>query len=129
MKKLSIKTREYFENWGRQGGEKRTARLSAGRRSLIASHAAWIRWGKQEKTHEMMPSVRLQVASWTDPVYLEEILAEGRIEEWRYLYHLIAEHPFGETSRSLEKVVISAHVYGASNLWHSLLVNLRGGRL
>ena len=123
-----MKTREYFERWGRQGGEKRTERLSKGRRRLIASHAARVRWGKQEKTHEIMPSVRLQTAGWADPVYLEEILTQGGVEEWQHLYHLIAEHPFGETAQALEKVVTFSHVYGASNLWRSLLVNLRGGR-
>lgn len=128
MKKLSVKTREYFEHWGRQGGERRTKRLSAGRRSLIASHAARIRWGKPERLTKYMPSVRLQAAGWGDPVYLEEILTQGGVEEWRRLYHLIAEHPFGETAKALEKVVTFSHVYGASHLWHSLLDNLRGGR-
>ncbi len=128
MKQLSAKTRKYFEHWGRRGGEKRTGLLSKEQRSLIASHAARVRWGKQEKTHEIMPSVRLEVAEWRDPVYLEEILTQGGVEEWRHLCHLITEHPFGETSKALEKVVTFSHVYGASNLWYSLLVNLRGGK-
>lgn len=93
----------------------------------MASHAARIRWGKPERPTKSMPSVRLQAAGWGDPVYLEEILIQGGVEEWRHLYHLIAEHPFGETAKALEKVVTFSHIYGASNLWKSLLVNLRGG--
>lgn len=127
MKKLSTRTREYFKCWGRKGGEKRTQRLSKNKRRVIASHAARIRWGKRIGPNKFIPSVRLQVAEWRDPVYLEEVLSEGGVEEWRHLYHLIAEHPFEDTAQALEKVVTFSYVYGATPLWRSLLNGFRGG--
>lgn len=127
MKSLPKATRRFFEEWGSQGGKKRTKRLSSRRRSFIASRAARIRWGKTAGSMDKMPSVRLQTPAWDDPVYLEEILSEGGIEEWLHLYHLIADHPFGETAAALEKVVTFSHIYGATNLWKGLLSDLRGG--
>lgn len=74
-----------------------------------------------------MPGIRLKNPSWSDPVYLEEILAEGNLEAWRQLYHRVADHPFGETSEALEKVIANVEIYGATHLWRGLLGNLRGG--
>ena len=74
-----------------------------------------------------MPSVRLNNPAWKDPVYLEEILADGGLAEWRQLYRRVADHPFGETAQALEKVAGAVAIYGASRLWMSLLNHLRGG--
>lgn len=126
MKSLSGATKKLFENWGKAGGIKRKKNLSPGRRALIATHAANARWGKREPFFSM-PSVRLDQACWEDPVYLEEILEEGGLEDWRRLYHHVANHPFGEIAGALEKVVCSVEVYGVTNLWRTLLNNLRGG--
>lgn len=126
MKSLSGATKKMFENWGRAGGEKRKKNLSPGRRAFIATQAAHARWGRGELSFSM-PSVRLDQARWEDPVYLEEILEEGELEDWRVLYRHVAEHPFGEIAGALEKVVRSVEIYGATNLWRGLLNNLRGG--
>lgn len=73
-----------------------------------------------------MPSTRLNADSWQDPVYVEEILAGGALHDWAELYRRIANHPFGETSEALERVVQSTYIYGATNLWKGLLNNVRG---
>ena len=115
-----------FKKWGKEGGERRTKILSPGQRRSIASQAAQARWGKKNPDPSMT-SVRLQTPSWEDPVYLEEVLSFGSLGEWRRLYHQIADYPFGEAAKALEKVVGSVEIYGATRLWRSLLNNLQGG--
>lgn len=118
--------RRLFVKWGRRGGKSRRKALTAVQRRAIAAKAAAARW-RQEDSARLMPSVRLEKPSFHDPVYLEEILSEGALPEWRELYRQIADHPFGETARTLEKVVASVKIYGATRLWQSLLKNLQGG--
>lgn len=126
MKSIPKTSQKLFRKWGQQGGEARKRLLSAGRRRSIASQAARARWGKINPV-PLMPSVRLEKPSWEDPVYLEEILAEGNLREWRRLYRQVADHPFGEITRALEQVVRSVEIYGTTRLWKSLLSQLQGG--
>ena len=126
MKRTPKATQTLFKKWGKEGGKTRAKGLSAARRRLIASQAARARWGKTEPASPMS-SIRLDNPSLKDPVYLEEILAEGGLDEWRQLYHQIADHPFGETAHALQKVVGSVEIYGATKLWKSLLNHLQGG--
>ena len=126
MKGISKPAQGLFKKWGSEGGRSRKKALSPSRRSRIASQAAHARWGKKPVLQKM-ESIRLEKPSLEDPVYLEEILSEGGLREWRMLYHQVADHPFGETAKALEKVVCSVEIYGTTNLWRSLLKNLRGG--
>lgn len=73
-----------------------------------------------------MTSVRLQEADWQDPVYLQEVLAEGTLADWRMLHHLITEYPFGATATALERVLAAGHIYGVTNLWTALLRGVQG---
>lgn len=100
--------------------------LGASQRHAIAAQAARARWGKGRS--DFLPaSVRLNSPSWDDPVYLEEVISDGGLSEWRELYHRISEHPFGETAHALGRVVRSVEIYGSTNLWRALLRNLQGG--
>lgn len=128
MGHLGKRTRCLFAQWGKEGGERRKKALDAGERRAIAVRAAQARWG--ERRSDFSPaSVRLNNPSWDDPVFLEEVIADGGLPEWRELYHRIAERPFGETADALGKVVDSVQVYGATNLWKALLRNLQGGAI
>lgn len=126
MRQLTRQAREYFKLCGKNGGNKRKKRLSAARRAEIAKLAAQSRWSDRGKVNKESGSIRLASPEWSEPVYIEEILSEGGIKEWAILYNLISEHPFGKIAKSLERVVSSTHIYGATNLWRSLLVGLRG---
>lgn len=126
MRPLSSQTRQLFKEWGKQGGEARSKKLSPDKRGAIAVKAARARWQKTVSASSM-PSVRLNNPALEDPVYLEEILVDGGLAEWRQIYLRIADHPFGETAQALERVVGSVSIYGASRLWKSLLNHLRGG--
>ena len=115
---------EDFRKWGREGGKKRARSLSASRKKAIASHAAKARWG----TQDLYPkSVRLNFPRFDDPVYLQEVLEKGQLQEWRRLYHEISEHPFGPTADALRRVLDSTNIYGTTVLWRSILKNLQGG--
>jgi len=126
MGHLSKHVKAYFRACGKKGGIQRKKRLSAARRSHIARLAARKRWSRKISTEEQPQSIRLDTPAWSDPVYLEEILSEGGIQEWQTLYRLISERPFGEIANALETVVTFTHIYGATHLWKSLLMSLRG---
>lgn len=74
-----------------------------------------------------MPSVRLKSTELNDPVYIEEILSDGTWENWRRLYQIILNYPFGNTSVMVEKVCSSVKMYGVSTLWQGILHLVRGG--
>ncbi|MBI2346903.1 MAG: hypothetical protein HYV03_08550 [Deltaproteobacteria bacterium] len=117
-----------FARWGRRGGQTRARRLSPLRRSTIAAQAARARWRGTEAEHSL-PSVRLVAANWEDPVYLEEVLAEGLLADWRTLYQRIADYPFGATAEALARVLVAQAIYGATPLWKGILRHLQeGGR-
>ena len=126
MGHLSKQAKAYFTACGKKGGDQRKNRLSSAQRSYIASNAARSRWSKNVKKQVLMPSIRLERPDWSNPVYLEEILAEGGMREWQTLYYLISERPFGDIANVLESVVASTYIYGATHLWRSLLMGLRG---
>lgn len=115
-----------FKKWGRQGGRKRARAIPRSRRSAIASQAARSRWASPAKASESMSSIRLSHPDWEDPVYLEEILAEGGLPEWKELYRRIREHPFSPTAEALAQTLSFASIYGAVPLWKGLLKNVRG---
>ena len=125
MRRIPKATQKLFKHWGSAGGHKRRKALSPAHRSLIASQAARARW--KGETLSSVQSVRLKEVRWDEPVFIEEILAEGGLPAWRELYHRIVDFPFGETAEALEKVVHSVTLYGATHLWKSLLKNCRGG--
>ncbi|MBI4125306.1 MAG: hypothetical protein HY466_05195 [Deltaproteobacteria bacterium] len=126
MKPLSPSALASFARWGRQGGRRRRRALSAERRRRIASQAACTRWGV-EAPRPAGRSIRLEKPAWDDPVFLEEVLDEGALSNWRELYRQVADRPFGEVAQALEKVLSSAAIYGATPLWRGLLKNLQGG--
>lgn len=111
------------------GGLKRSKSLSQLKRSLIAARAAQIRWGKTTHGPSEMSSVRLDHPQLDDPVFLEELLAEGSLETWKRLYQKIIDYPFGREANALEKVLSSLRVYGVTPLWQGLLRRVRGGCL
>lgn len=119
-------TRLKFQEWGREGGHKRAQRLTRIQRSKIASKAAKTRWNFLKKDFQ---SVRWQHASYENPTYLQEILSEGNLNDWKILYEKIADGPFGIVATSLEKALRSEKIYGVTPLWQNLLNNLRGGFL
>lgn len=126
MSRLSSKTRRLFEDYGRQGGIKRSQSLSGLERSLIARKAAENRWGKRAKTL-LMPSIRLNQSTLSHPVFLEELLTEGSLDDWKILHHEITDHPFGPTAVALKKVLLSTKIYGVNPLWRGILKSVQGG--
>ena len=72
-----------------------------------------------------MKSVRLDAADLTNPTYLEEVLVEGSLEDWRIVYDEISNHPFGTVARTLAKVLSSSKYYGITPLWIGLLQNVQ----
>lgn len=126
MKPLTRKTRRFFEECGRKGGRKRARRLSPAARLAIASRAANARWKKGGKAPIPISSMRLEKPSLEDPVFLEELLREGSLNDWKEIYQKIADHPFGSSSNALEKVLESTLIYGATPLWKEILRNLKG---
>ena len=126
MKPLSKRALAAFTEWGRLGGKHRRRALPPGLRRAIASRAARARWGTKEAPPSLQ-SVRLENPAWDDPVFLEEVLTEGDLSDWRELYRQIFDRPFGETAQALERVVASVTIYGAAPLWRGLLKNLQGG--
>ncbi|HBF11946.1 MAG TPA: hypothetical protein DDW49_00920, partial [Deltaproteobacteria bacterium] len=112
MAHLSKQVKDRFQQWGKQGGKARAARLSAKHRLAIAAKAAQARWGKSASTLSVHTSTRLSQSGWDDPVYLEEILSEGSLAAWGELYQKVSEHPFGPSAEALEKVLGSTEIYG-----------------
>ncbi len=73
-----------------------------------------------------MPSVRLRTPSLEDPAYLEEVLQEGDIGDWRMIYEKISDRPFGAVAAALDRVLSSTHQYGITPLWSAILRRLQG---
>lgn len=73
-----------------------------------------------------MESVRFNGPFLEEPAYLEEVLLEGTLEDWRKIYEEIADRPFGRTAMALKQVLSSSRHYGVSPLWKGILGNLQG---
>lgn len=127
MSKLSPQIQKTFARWGRSGGRLRAKRLSSSERSLIASKAARARWATKPTPSVDHASVRLQQADWASPVYLEEILSDGSVSDWRVLYRCIADFPFGDTATALSRVLSASAIYGVAPLWRGILRSVQGG--
>ncbi len=128
MKKISQNTRKLFERWGKRGGEARSKKLSSHERSVIASKAARSRWKNDQRTSTpALPSIRLENADINDPVYLEELFSEGTLADWKDIYRIVSDRPFGETASAVEKVCSSVRIYGITKLWQGILRTVRGG--
>lgn len=126
MKRMPKGTRGYFERWGRRGGQARARRLSPQRRSAIASRAAAARWETASPAPFGMASVRFEAPRYDEPAYLEELLMEGSLKDWRGLYQRVADRPFGRVAEVLENVLASTEAYGVTPLWKGLLRGVRG---
>jgi len=124
MKRFHRQNQSFFKECGRLGGLKRAKGLSASLRIQIASKAAQIRW--KNPLSPSFSSVRLDDPRLHHPVFLEELLTEGSLEEWRSLYQEIANHPFGSTADALKKVLSSTKIYGVTPLWKGILGNVQG---
>lgn len=95
---------------------------------MIASGAARARWSKRRPSPSAsFSSVRFINAGLDDPAYLEELLSEGTWEDWRELYQVISDRPFGDVAAAVGKVCSSAKMYGVSALWRGILRSVRGG--
>ncbi len=127
MASLPTAVHQTFKQWGRQGGKARARKLSAVQRSRIASHAARARWQRHTQPSATRSSIRLQECDWSDPVYVEEILADGALADWKTLYHQIDDYPFGSTAAALERTLHATSMYGVTALWRGILQQLRGG--
>lgn len=126
MRPVSKKALKAFQEWGKGGGKKRAKNLSFARRRAIARHAAQMRWNQQGEGKTSMPSVRLKEVLWEDPVYLEEVLSYGSLNEWKGLRRMIADRPFGSEAAALEKVLDANEIYGTTSLWKGILRHLQG---
>jgi len=126
MQKLSLEIRSLFGRFGQMGGERRAKSLDAARRSAIARLAARARWGKSPLTDPPLSSVRLEQPRWENPVYLSEVLTEGSLADWRGLYQVLAEYPFGPVALALEKVLQQEPIYGVTPLWQGILRGVQG---
>lgn len=71
-------------------------------------------------------SIRLEKPQMTDPVFVEEILSDGSVQQWQLLYHEIFNFPFGKTVEALEKVLAGPHLYGITPLWRGILGSVQG---
>lgn len=130
MPALSSKTKSLFIRYGRRGGLKRATSLSKIDRSMIAKNAAKARWNKSlHSSPQLMPSIRLNQSNLADPTFLEELLQEGSLKDWKSLYEEIADKPFGPVSEALERVLFSTKIYGVTPLWKGILKVVRGGDL
>ncbi len=126
MNELHPKNLHFFRECGRRGGLKRAKDLSASLRRSIASKAARARWKTRHFSAFSISSVRLKTPRINDPVFLEELLSEGSLEEWRYLYQEILNRPFGSTANALEKVLSFTALYGVTSLWKGILRTVQG---
>lgn len=116
-----------FADYGRKGGLKRSRSLSRLERTLIAKKAAMARWGKYSPARVgIMPSVRLDQSSLSHPVFMEELLMDGSLDDWKKLYCELINHPFGPVALSLEKVLSSTKIYGVTPLWKGILKMTQG---
>ena len=129
MNRASPHSPHFFKCCGARGGHKRAKRLTPLERSAIASKAAHMRWGKVSVGSSSMVSIRLDSATLHNPTYLEEILSEGSIADWRQIYRIIADQPFGATAQALEKVLTATTMYGITPLWKALLRTIQGNFL
>lgn len=128
MPQFSSQTRLLFAHYGRQGGLKRSHSISGLKRALIAQKAAKARWAKPSPvTKQLMPSVRFNESTLSNPTFLEELLEEGSLDDWRILYLEVTNHPFGSTAISLKKVLSSTKIYGITPLWKGILKVAQGG--
>jgi len=126
MKSVELeKFQAVFKRWGRMGGKKRAKQLTATRRSEIAKLAAKVRWMKPDASSDL--SVRLNESNFDDPVFLEEVLSDGNLVEWKKLYDRLSEFPFGKTADALDRLLAHHYVYGSSLLWQAILESLQGG--
>ena len=125
MKYLSSQNRSFFENCGRRGGKKRARQLLPEVRASIASHAARVRWKKEVHTPPFS-SIRFEKPNLENPTYLEELLCEGSLRDWKVLYRKIADRPFGSVSEALKKVLNSTESYGGIPLWSGILGIVQG---
>lgn len=114
--------KRFFEESGRRGGRIRARHLSPERRSEIASRAARARWDRPPST---LKSVRFEAADLASPAYLEELLLEGSLRDWRVIYEEISDRPFGNVAEALEIVLSSSKYYGVTPLWMGLLRNVQ----
>lgn len=115
-----------FVKWGGIGGKKRARRLSTAARSSIALRAARARWEQATPNKPGLESLRLNNPQLTDPTYIEEILGDGTLEEWKPLFDEVINHPFGQTAMSLHRVLASSRLYGITPLWRGLLCAAQG---
>jgi hypothetical protein len=118
--------KKLFENFGRMGGRIRARNLSPARRSEIAASAAQIRWKNAGAHQLLMPSVRFAAPSLYEPAYLEEVLLDGSLRDWRRIIEEISDHPFGPLASALERVLASNHHYGVTPLWSAILRRVQG---
>lgn len=129
MKPLSPQTRRAFAQWGARGGQARARRLAAPQRRTIAAQAARARWQTAPPSTGDRASIRLNAPYWDDPVYIEELLSEGTLHDWRALYQRIMDHPFGRTATALTQVLAANTLYGVTPLWRGLLAGAQGAAL
>ena len=130
MGQISRKTQQLFERWGQRGGRARARRLSSLERVAIAANAARTRWNRGNAISPVfLSSVRLEDGELDNPVYLEEILSDGTWEDWKRIYQIISDRPFGDTAVAVEKVCSSVKMYGVAILWQGILRSVRGGVL
>lgn len=108
----------FFRKSGRRGGRARARKLSPERRSEIAAKAARARWGGSPP---MMRSVRFEAVDLANPAYLEEVLLEGSMRDWRDVFSEISNRPFGDVAQALARVLSSSKSYGITPLWIGLL--------
>ena len=126
MRHTPQKYRPFFEACGRRGGLQRARRLSSLERSAIAARAANARWGKWSSHSKPLASVRLNQPRWNDPTYIEELLSDGSLADWREIYLRISDKPFGPTATALERVLSSTEIYGVTALWKGILKMIQG---
>jgi hypothetical protein len=119
--------KDAFRVWGRQGGESRARQLSHAKRSAIAACAAQARWKKKAQALKLYQSVRLSSQTFEDPVFLQELLSEGGLADWKELLKIIEDRPFGAVAEALEKALRAEKIYGITALWQDLLSSLRDG--
>ena len=125
MNPVSKTTMLAFKQWGKMGGKRRAKNLSPLARQSISRYAALARWRSRKISIVSMSSVRLRESLWTDPVYLEEILSDGTLRDWKELRRKISDRPFGPEAIALERVLYATAIYGTTSLWKQILAHLR----
>jgi len=118
--------KSFFKAAGKRGGQKRAKNLSPGRRSEIAARAARSRWKGPKAGSALMQSVRFDQPKLSDPAYVEEMLLDGSLQDWRCLYEEVSDRPFGPAAAALKTVLSSTKHYGVTPLWSGLLRNIQG---